>query len=155
MRPLCSSSWLLLIVLCNDETAHSSSLDQSAILNSLDRYSAIFTPNDPSHTYFSIVYAGGARRLSLDTSPPITAEGEVSGSQIEAPKSPVGDYRTVGLLVCLVALVGWSIFCVFLGSYFGGFAPATAGDGDTLVLDLPSPNCPLPSPTTPLCTSVP
>src|SRR5258706_8490025 len=46
--------------------------------------------------YFSIAYAGGARRLSLDTTPPTTAEGEVFGLKIQAPKSPVEDYRAVG-----------------------------------------------------------
>ena len=83
-------------MLCSDEAFQSSSLDQSAILSGLDRYGPILTPNDPPYTYFSIAYAGGARRLSLDTSPPTTAEGEVFGVRIEAPKSPVEDYRAVG-----------------------------------------------------------
>lgn len=80
-------------MLYSDETLQSSSLDQSAILNNLDRYKSILTPNDPPHTCFSIVYTGGARRYSQDTTPPTTAEGEVFGIKSEAP---VEDYRTVG-----------------------------------------------------------
>ena len=83
-------------MLCSDEGVQSSSLDQSAILSGLDRYRSIITPNDPSHMYFSIAYVGRARRLSLDMTPPTTAEGEVFGFKIQAPKSPVEDYRTVG-----------------------------------------------------------
>ena len=138
-------------MLSSDETVQSSSLDQSAILSGLDRYSSTLTQNDPSHTYYSIAYAGGA---SLDTLPPTTAEAEVFGVRIEAPKSPV-NYRAVGLLVSLVALAGWSIFCVFLGSSFGGSASATTGDGGAIVINLPSPNCPRPSRIAPLSTLVP
>lgn len=80
-------------MLCSDEAVQSSSLDQSAILSGLDRYRSILTPNNPSHTYFSITYTGAARRLSQDTTPPTTAEGETFGIKIE---SPVEDYRAVG-----------------------------------------------------------
>jgi len=52
------------------------------------------TPNDPSHIYSSITYVDGAQRLSQDTTPPTTAEGDTFG--IEAPKPPTEACHTVG-----------------------------------------------------------
>src|SRR5258708_38220054 len=75
---------------------HASPLNQSAILSGLDRYASVFIPNASSHTCFSTTYAGGARRLSQDTTPPTTAEGEVFGINIEVLNSPTDDFRAVG-----------------------------------------------------------
>ena len=79
--------------------------------------------------YYSIAYAGGARRLSLDTSPPTTAEGEVFSVRIEAPKSPVG-HRTTG----------WVQHTLPQRTYYytRTMAPSTplSSDGFTIVTDL-------------------
>jgi hypothetical protein len=117
-------------VLCSDEAIQSSSLDQSAILSGLDRYKSVLTPNDPSHTYFSLTYTSGARRFSQDTTPPTTAEGEVFGIKTEAPKSLVEDYRTVGWLRHM--LPGGNCY------YTRTMAPSspTRSDNFTLVTDL-------------------
>ena len=114
------------MVLCSDEAVQSSSLDQSAILSGLDRYKSIFTLNTPSHRHFSTTYPGGARRFSLDTTPPTTAEGEVFGIKIEAPTSPVEDYRAVG----------WVQHMLPDGNYYytRTMAPSVPLSSDTLTL---------------------
>ena len=90
----------------------------------------MLTPNDPSHTYSSIPYTGGARRFSQDTTPPTTAEGEVFGIKIEAPKSPVEDYRTVGWVQHMLPHRTYY--------YTRTMAPSVpmSGDSFTLVTDL-------------------
>jgi hypothetical protein len=113
-------------VLCSDEAVQSSSLDQSAILSGLDRYRSTLIPNDPSHTYFSITYTSGARRLSQDTTPPTTAEGAVFGIKIEAPNSPVQDYRTVGWVQHMLPHNAYY--------YTRTMAPSVPMSGDTFTL---------------------
>ena len=136
----------------------------------------MITPNDSSHTYFSIAYAGGARRLSLSTTPLTTEEGEAFGVKIEAPKSPVGDHRTPGLvqhmlpnklsgrlLIALLVVVMMCLGVNFLfldgtaGSVLSEFLPALAHGGEAIVvLDLNSAftlKASLPSPIALPCTS--
>ena len=131
----------------------------------------MITPDDSSHTYFSIAYAGGARRLSLSTTPLTTEEGEVVGVKIEAPKSPVGDHRTpslvqhmlpdrisgrmlIALLVVMVCLgVNFLLLDGTAGSVLSEFLPALARGGEAIVvLDLYS-KASLPSPIALSCTS--